>query len=193
VVDPEELRLVDQREELGVELPGRREVVPEGLLDDDPRTLREPRLGQPLDHRGKEERRDLEIEDRELRALDRLGDAPVRRRVGEVARDVRETRRETLEDGVVDLLARRGDALACVLDELLGRPVVHGDADDGDVEEAALLQPVEGAEGHHAGEVAGDPEDDEHVTRLRAHARARVPPRSHGRQHFTFGDRRTTL
>ena len=43
VVDPVELRLVDQRVQLGVEGARGREVVAERLLDDDPRVLGETR------------------------------------------------------------------------------------------------------------------------------------------------------
>ena len=49
------------------------------------------------------------------------------------------------------------------LDELVERPVVHGDADDRAVDQPALLQAVERVEGHHLGEVAGDPEDHEDI------------------------------
>ena len=66
------------------------EVVAERLLDDDARVLRQARLGEALDDRAEQERRDLEVEDRASRALDRLADALVGRRVGEVAGDVRE-------------------------------------------------------------------------------------------------------
>ncbi len=59
-------------------------------------------------------------------------------------------------------------ALARVLAQLVDRPVVDGDADDRAVEQPALLEPVERAEGHHLRQVAGDPEDHEHVRGLRA-------------------------
>ena len=41
VVDAEDLLLVEDREQLVVELPRGLEVVPEGLLDDDPRSVRQ--------------------------------------------------------------------------------------------------------------------------------------------------------
>src|SRR6185437_2652264 len=40
-------------------------------------------------------------------------------------------------------------------------------------EQAALLEAVKRAEGHHLGEVAGDPERDEDIRRLRLACRAR--------------------
>ena len=63
VVDPQELRFVDVLVELRRERPRGLEVVAEGLLDDDARLLRQPRLREPLDHGAEEERRDLEVED----------------------------------------------------------------------------------------------------------------------------------
>jgi hypothetical protein len=50
-----------------------------------------------------------------------------------------------------------------VLAQLLGAPVVDRDPHDRAGEQPAALQPVEGAEGHHLGQVAADPEDDQHV------------------------------
>ena len=64
VVDPVQLRLVDERVQLGVERPGRLEIVPERLLDDDAGSLGQTGAGQPLDDGAEQERRDLEVEDR---------------------------------------------------------------------------------------------------------------------------------
>src|SRR5262249_59452937 len=88
------------------------------------------------------ERRDLEVEGRLLRARDRVGDAAVRGRVGEVARHVREPGGEALEDLLVERLAGAHDRFARPLDELVDRPVVDRDAHDRAVEEAAGLEPV---------------------------------------------------
>ena len=54
VVDPVELRLIDVPVQLGGQLPGRRQVVPEGLLDDDASRLRHPRIRQPLHDRAEQ-------------------------------------------------------------------------------------------------------------------------------------------
>ena len=66
VVDAEELRLVDVLVQIVGELASRCLVVTERLLDDDPRGLRQTGLGEPLDDRAEEERRDLEVEDGRL-------------------------------------------------------------------------------------------------------------------------------
>ena len=83
VVDPVELRLVEVLVQLGRERARRDEVVAERLLDDDARVRGQAGVVEALDHAAEEERRDLEVEDRLLRARDRVGDAPVR---GGVAR-----------------------------------------------------------------------------------------------------------
>ena len=149
--------------QLGGERARGLEVVAERLLDDDAGVLRQPGLGEPLDDPAEQEGRDLEVEDRRLGALDRVADAVVGRGVAEVALDVGEPRGETLEHLLVELLAGADDRLARPLDELLDRPVVDRHADDRAVEQPAALQPVQRAERHHLREVAGDPEDHEHV------------------------------
>jgi hypothetical protein len=78
VVDAVELRLVDQRVELGIQRARGREVVPERLLDDDARALGESCLRQAADDGAEQRGRDLEVEDRKARAVDRLRDWLVR-------------------------------------------------------------------------------------------------------------------
>jgi hypothetical protein len=79
---------------------------------------------------------------------------------------------------VLDLLACPDDRLVGTLDQMLVRPVVEGDADDGAVEQPAALEPVQRAERHDPREVAGDPEDHENVGRQRPTVRLPVHPRS---------------
>ncbi len=163
VVDPVELRLVDRLVQLGGERMRRFLVVAERLLDDDARGLRQPRVGEALDDPPEQERRDLEIEDRQLCALDRGADAVVRRSVAEVSLHVREPGSQTVEHRGVERLARSLDRLARALAQLVDVPVVDGDADDRAIEQAATLEPVQRPERHHLREIAGDPEDHEHV------------------------------
>ena len=166
VVDPEDLRLVDVAVHLGGERPRGREVVAERLLDDDAGRPRQPRLRQPLHDPAEQERRDLEVEDRQLRVPERVADPLVGGVVVEVPRDVGEARREAPEDVLVELLAGADDRLARARDELVDRPVVGRHAEDGAIEQAAALEPVERAEGHHLRQVARDPEYREPVRRL---------------------------
>ncbi len=128
--------------------------------------LRQARLGKPGDDAPEEERRDLEVEDRVLGAVERGRDTLVGRTVGEVAAQIRQPLCEPLEHLLVQLLAGPDDRLAGTLLQLVVGPVVDGDADDRAVEEAALLEPVERAKRHHLRQVAGDAEDDEDVGRL---------------------------
>jgi hypothetical protein len=167
VVDPVELRLVDQRVEARVELAGGLEVMAERLLDDDA-SLRSVCVGKATDDCGKQGRWNLEIEHGEFGTLDLLCHTLIGRGVGEVTVDVRELVGEALESRLVERLTRRDNRVASVLDEVLERPVVERDADDSAEEGSTLLQSIERAEGHDPREVAGDPEDDEDVGRLRA-------------------------
>ena len=64
VVDPIELRLVDQGVQLLVERTCGGDVVSERFLDDDARILGQSRVREPADDRAEERRRDLEVEDR---------------------------------------------------------------------------------------------------------------------------------
>ena len=109
---------------------------------------------------------DLEVEDRPRLPLDRGGNARVRLRIGEVAPVVRELLSESREDHLVQLLAARDDRLARALHQRLDRPVVERDADDGTVQEPARLEAIERTVGHHARQIARDPEDHEHVGRV---------------------------
>ncbi len=163
VVDAVELRLVDERVQALVQLARRGEVVAERLLDDDASVLGEARVREPADDRREERGRDLEVEDRQLLAFDLGRDLSVDGGVLEIAVDVREALREAVEHLLVERLAGGDDRVPRALDQLLERPVVERDADDRAVEEPARFESVQRAERHHAGEVARDAEDDEHV------------------------------
>ncbi len=123
--------------ELGVERPGRLEVVAEGLLDHDVRVLGQAGLAEAVDHGGEQRGRDLEVEDRPLRVADRLADPLEGGGVGVVALDVGEAVGEAGEDVLVGVGDGGGDRFAGVLAQLLVVPVVDRDADDRAVELAA--------------------------------------------------------
>ena len=72
MVDPVELRLVDESVQVRVELARRGKIVAERLLDDDPGVLGQARVGEALDDRGEQRRRDLEVEDRDMHVPERL-------------------------------------------------------------------------------------------------------------------------
>jgi hypothetical protein len=163
VVDPVELRFVDVRVQLVGKRTRRSEVVAERLLDDDPGVLRQSRLGQALDDPAEEERRNLEIEDRRRRALDRLCHAFVRRRLPEVARNVGEALGQAAKDVFVELLAGADDRFARPVDQAVHRPIVDRHAKDRAIQQAPQLEPVERPEGHHLREVARDSENHEVV------------------------------
>ena len=73
VVDPVQLGLVDVLVDLVGQRTRRLEVVAERLLDDDARPVGEAGVGEALDDVAEEEGRDLEVEDRRVRVVDRGG------------------------------------------------------------------------------------------------------------------------
>ena len=158
--------------------------MPERLLDDDPRVLRQAGIRQSLDHRAEQERRDLEVEHRALRIRNRSGHPLEGVRIAEVAGYVGQSLRKPLEDVLVNVSDRR-DRVAGALAQVVDRPVVDRDADDRAVQQAAGLQVVQRLERHHPREVAGDAEHDQHVGRLlptgRGHPCAGLDCRSHRR------------
>ena len=166
VVDPVQLGLVEVLVHVVVELPRGREVVPEGLLDDDAGVLDEAGSGEPLHDRPEQERRDLEVVDRAPAAVEHSGEALERLGIGEVAGDVGHPRREAREHLLVDRLPGSLDRAARVRAQVLEGPVVDRDADDRTGQQAASLQAVQRPERHDLREVAGDAEGDEHVGRL---------------------------
>ncbi len=135
----------------------------ERLLHNHPRLFRQPSLGKALNHRGEQERRGLQIEDRQLGALDRVADTAIGRRIREVAAHVGQSLGEPLEDVGVELLPRALDRLTGALHQLLYRPIVHREANDWTLQKAACFEPVKRPEGHHFGEISSDSERDEDV------------------------------
>ena len=108
-----------------------------------------------------------EIEHGRPFALDRVGHSSVGSGVAEIALHVGEPLREAIEHFLVQHLTGTLDAIPRMLLQLVDRPVVDGHPDDRAVQQVAHLQPVERPERHHLRQIAGDPEHDEHVRRLR--------------------------
>ena len=125
-----------------------------------------PASASPLTTIAEQERRDLQVEHRLLRAGIAL---PTRSYVA-----ASEKSPETYDKRAAsrsNTSSSSGSPVPTIdvarpLDELLDGPVVDGHADDRAVEQAAPLEPVQRPERHHLRQVAGDPEDDEDVGRL---------------------------
>jgi hypothetical protein len=163
VIDPIQLGLVDVPVELVGECARGGAVVAKRLLDHHTRALGQTRVGKALDDCPEQKRRDLEIEDGAPCVLDRGGHALEGRRVPEITRNVGEPGGEPVEGLLVHRLACGLDRVAGMLAQVVGAPLVDGHSDDRTAQQAAALQVVERAEGHHLRQVAGDAEDDEHV------------------------------
>jgi hypothetical protein len=131
-------------------------------------------LGQPFDGGCKQERRDLEVEHRILGTVHRRTDSLMGPGIGKVGMYVRESRREPLEDRVIQLLASAGDRLPRALHELINSPVAGRHTNDGALEKPALFQPVQRSECHYLGQVSGDTEDHEDIGLLLSESRRTV-------------------
>ena len=125
----------------------------ERLLHDHPGVLGQPRVVELLDHRAEQERGNLEVEDRLLGAAHGGFHPLVGGRIGEVAADVLQAGGEARKHGIVNGLTGCFDHGASMLAQVLDRPVVCCHADDRTRQETARLQPVEGVQGHHPGQI----------------------------------------
>ena len=117
-------------------------------------------------------RRDGEVEDGELRSLERSAQSRVQVVVHRIATDVRESREEGAEDVRVQAVLLRGlDCGPRVVLHLVVAKRPATDADDRAREDALFREVVEGGQGLRAREIARDPEDDEGVGGLAHDAR----------------------
>ncbi len=87
---------------------------------------------------------------------------------------VGESRREPLEDRVIQLLPSAADRLPRALHELINSPVAGRHTNDGALEKPALFQPVQRSESHYLGQVSGDTEDHEDIGLLLSESRRTV-------------------
>ncbi len=146
-----------------VQRPRRCQVVAEGLFHHDPRVRGEVGVREAFDDHAEQRRRDLEVEDWRVLALDRARHLLIGFRVAEVARHHRQALREPREYLLIDRFACGLDRTArMVVQRRLG-PIVEGDSDDRAVQQLAALEPVQRSERHLPGQVAGDAEDHQYV------------------------------
>ena len=170
VVDAEQALLGDDGGQAPVQLPRRRKVGAEGLLDDQPRPLSDEAFGRELfgdlpEHR----RRRREVEDRCLGISERDAQAVVQRLFLRIAADVTHSRQELLEHLLVEILLPGGDGLRHVAQEFVPGQCSATDADDLAHEQTLLGEVVESGKRAAVRQIAGDPEDDERVCVLAAH------------------------
>ena len=130
VIDAQDLPLIEQFAQLGVQLAGGRQVVAERLLDDDPRLRGQAGGGKAVHDPAEQRGRDLEVEDGTVPAGHRRGHPLVGGRVGVVAGHHRQAGRQPLEHLLVEILATVHDGTSCVVAEHVVRPLVAGDTDD---------------------------------------------------------------
>ena len=171
-----------------VELLGRRQVDPEWLLHDHPRSLGAVRRLQGLDDELEQAGGDGQVEGGSVGAyLGQCRRQPLERGgIAVVAPDVGETGGERGEGRlVVDAATEAVDAVAGPLAELVDGPVVTGHTDDGDVQPAAPDVAVQGVEDLLVRQVSGGAEQHQGIRCLAVgHGTPplRSPPMSPGRR-----------
>src|SRR6185312_17320586 len=105
MVNAQDLPLVEEIAQFGVQGPGRRQVVAERLFHHHPAPLDQAGAGQALNHAAEQRRRALQIKDGAAPPLDGPGDPLIDLWVPEIAREHRQTLRETPEHLFVEYLA----------------------------------------------------------------------------------------
>ncbi len=163
MVHPVDVLLVKVLVQVRSQRPGRGEVVPERLLHHDARVVAQAGVGQVAHHPGEQVRRDLQVEQRPVRALDHRTQPVVGVGIGEVAGHIGHPAGQSLERVRVDLFAGVLDRVTRMLAQVVGAPVLRGNANNGAVQQPAPLQPVQGSESHLPGQVTGDAEDHKDV------------------------------
>ena len=170
VVDAEHRGLGEVPVEHLVELERGAAITPEGLLDHHLGAGVEPHAGEPLDDLLEQDRRDGQVEEGVLDAGQQVGDGAERPLVAVVAADVAEARCEAVPHHRVDV-GLGGHGIVRVAPEGLVVPLRRRHPDDGDVEQPARLQAVDGREDLLLGQVAGGPEQHQGVGVADGHQR----------------------
>ena len=180
MVDPEDVGLDERAEQGPVQVARRREVLAEGLFDDDTGPRRAAGRGQLLDDRSEKRGRNGEVMRRMRRGAELAAERRERRRVRVVPIDIAELRTQLCE-GITVEPAILLDAVLRPRAQLVERPAGLGHADDRDVERAAPGHRLQRGEDFLVRQIARGPEEDERVG-LRAihrgaHTFASIRPR----------------
>jgi hypothetical protein len=165
MVDAVDLILLEHAADAVVQLGRRRQVLAERLLDHDARALREACGAERLDRRSEVRRGDREVEDRTLRSAEGVRDPGVQLGVGHVARHVSQPIGQPLEDRLVHRLAGVLDRRARASVDLILPPFPPADAEHRTRQQVPRLEAIQRGQRHLAGEIAGDAEEDERVSR----------------------------
>src|SRR5579875_3601119 len=168
VVDAQDLVLGQHLVQPVVEGAGGCQVVTERFLHGDPCAVQQARRGEVLDDRAEQRRRHLQVVQRPPAAADLRGEPGVQLAVCGIAVQVAQPPGEPPEHLLVERLAAAGDRVLGAPYQLLRGHLLARDADDPAPEQPAALQPVQRAERHLAGQVAGDAEDHQRVRLLAA-------------------------
>ena len=174
VVDAEDRGLRKDGLSGAVEPPRRREIAPEGLLDDDPRVVGQAGSAELLDDRGEEKRWDGQV----VRGTGGFAKGLLQRRerVGILVVPVhvpKPGQQVTERAPVVDATSTVGDAVLCEVAQLLEIPARMGHTDDGNIEHPSFGHRVQRGENLLARQIPGCAEEDQ---RIAAALRGRSSP-----------------
>ena len=158
VIHPQDLVLVEDGTQPGVEFARRVKIVAERLFERDARVFQQPDFREVLDNRREQCGRHFQIEERMMARTNPVGQRTVKIVIGDVAVQIRQSAGQPVEDRIIDLFAGVRDGLPRPLDQFFDRHVVTGHPQDRAVQQVAALQAVQGAEGHLAGQITGNSE-----------------------------------
>ena len=164
VIDAKNSRLIEGPEQNTIEVARALNVATKGFLDDDPGAKSSAAAaGELLDDFAEKQRRNGEIERGTLRRskglLESLKGGSVRVVTVDVAQQLAELRGRCRIEAAVLF-----EALAHARLQLLASPTALGDADDRDIQDAALHHCLQRGEYLLVGEISGGPEKDQCIT-----------------------------
>ena len=176
VVDAETALLREHAVQRLVQRPGRLQVAPKRLLDDDAPALCKAHAAELVDDRREQLRRDREVVDRAPGARERVAQRDVGPRVVVGAPDIADERRKLLVSRGIEPLRAGHQAVPHTLAELLSGPVLTCDADDRHLQLARLDHALQRRDDVLERQVSSDPEDDNRIALLALSAHASPRP-----------------
>jgi hypothetical protein len=174
VIDAKHVSFVEGHVQRAIELPRRRQIAAEGLLEHDARTVCAAGAGEPLHHGGEGAGGNGQVVQRPPGVTQRLAQAIEDRRVVVVAAHVAEQAGQLREGVGIDTAAVCLDAVAGAGAKAVDVPILPGHGDHGHVEPAAARHGLERGKDLLVGEVSGRAEEHQRVGLKLAHRTLRA-------------------
>ena len=176
VVDAETALFREHTVQRLVQRPGRLQVAPKRLLDDDAPALCKAHVAEVVDDRREQLRRDCEVVDRARRRPERVAQRDIGPRIVVGAPDIADERRKLLVSRGIESLRAGHEAVPHALVELLSGPVLTCDADDRHLQLVRLDHALQRRNDVLERQVPSDPEDDNRVALLALSGHASPAP-----------------